>query len=173
MRTIVSLLVAGAALAWGAASAQTIAVQPITIAPALQAEFDRTYGAREAAYLKTDILDRLGKELAQEGLSLTQGPADLVLSVTLEAAKPNRPTFQQLLDKPGLDYFRSFGIGGASLTGRLETRDGGLVREVVRHWYETDIAFANTKSTWSDAQRAIRQFADEAARAAADARPSS
>jgi hypothetical protein len=176
MRSILSLLAAAAALALSAASAQTVAVKSVSIAPSLQSTFDETYGQREADYLKTEILDRLGKEFAQEGLTLATGtlatgPADFVLSVSLDAAKPNRPTFQQLLDTPGLDYGRSFGIGGAAISARLERGDGALVREIARRWYDSDIEFADTKSTWHDAQRVIRQFADEAARAAAAARP--
>jgi hypothetical protein len=146
------------------ALAEPVAIAPVAISQELQAEFDDTYGAREADYLKTDVLNRLGRELQAQGFTLNEaGP--LRIAVTIEAAKPNRPTFEQLRAKPGLDYARSFGVGGASLSATI-SRPGQADQAVRYRWFETDIEFAPYRSTWSDAQRAVRRFSAEVAKAA-------
>ena len=79
------------------------------------------------------------------------------LELTLVDVKPNRPTFKQLGDKPGLSM-ESFGVGGAAIEGRAISMDG-VVTPVRYKWYETDIRQARFSSTWSDAQHAIDRFA--------------
>lgn len=172
MRALTTLLAAAAMAAFtDAAMAEPVSIAPIAIAPELQTKFDETYGAREAEYLRTDVLNRVGRELQAEGFTLEEG-AGLRVAVTINAATPNRPTFEQLRAKPGLDYARSFGIGGASLTAVI-TRPGAADQTVTYRWFENDIEFAPYRATWSDAQRAIRRFADEVADAAKAGAPTS
>jgi hypothetical protein len=169
MNTWKSLAISAAfgILAAGAAQAQSVQILPVQLSQDLQNEIDERLGAKEADYLKAETAKRLAKELQEEGLTVVEGVAPVSIAVTIEFAKPNRPTFQQLIDKPGLDYGRSFGVGGASFSARLLGQGGEVLQEVRYRWFETDIEFSNTKSTWSDAHRAMRRFADDTAKATA------
>lgn len=150
-----------------AASAETLRVKPVAVSAAAQEKFDETYGAREITALSTDIMNRLGRELREEGVSFSETVGQISLTITIEDAVPNRPTFKQMIDRPGLDFIRSFGNGGATLTASITGPTGDVLQTVRTRYYETDIRWSETKSTWSDAQRAIRRFADEVAKAAA------
>jgi hypothetical protein len=168
MRTGAFLAVAMIALT-GAAAAEPVTIAPVAVSTELQAEIDNTLGAREADYLKTDVLNRLGRELQAQGFTLSES-APLQIAVTIEAAKPNRPTFEQLRATPGLDFARSFSVGGASLTAKISRQ--GQADETVRYrWFDSDIEFARYRSTWSDAQRAIRRFSSDVAKAAKGGAP--
>ena len=79
------------------------------------------------------------------------------LDLVIEDAVPNRPTMQQMSNKPGLSY-QSFGVGGAMVGGVLTTTDGRQI-EVGYRWYETDIRWAVSAGTWSDAQSTFDRFA--------------
>lgn len=160
------------AMSAGVAHAETVQIKPVEIAPALQTEFEKTYGLREAEYLKTDVLSQVARELKGRSIDVTVAAAPRVVTITLEKATPSRPTFQQVMDRPGLDAFRSFGLGGAVVSARITDANGALVREVRTRYYEYDIRWSATQSTWGDAQRAIRRFADETAEAVAG-RPAS
>ena len=76
--------------------------------------------------------------------------------------KPNRPTFKQLGDKPGLSM-QSFGVGGAAITGRIVAADGSE-KPLSYHWYETDIRQASNNWVWSDAEWTFDRFARKLAR---------
>ncbi|PZQ54030.1 MAG: hypothetical protein DI570_23485, partial [Phenylobacterium zucineum] len=92
----------------------------VTVAPELQKTFDKTYGVREAAQLTTDLRQSVEKSLAR---SMAYEGARIELVLT--DAKPNRPTFKQLSDTPGLSM-ESFGVGGASVEGRIIAADGAV-----------------------------------------------
>mgnify|MGYP000418634296 FL=1 len=103
------LLVAGAALAIVApASAVTVEV---TQSEAFKEKLADDYGEREAGILAASLERRIEAAFERDGVT-----ADRVV-VTIEDAKPNRPTFQQLSDRPGLDGIRSKSIGGAKVSG--------------------------------------------------------
>jgi hypothetical protein len=127
------------------------------------------YGEREADALTQELSQRLTQAFAAQGLKIGAGAGAWSVSVTLDDAKPNRPTLRQRRDTPGLDFARSFGVGGAKLSATLARPDGTVVGTVMRAFYDPDIDQAATKSTWHDARRAIRQFADEVAQAARSA----
>lgn len=110
------------------------------------------YGARDVNRLAEDLRQSVLKEAAGNP-SLDGARIELVL----EDAVPNRPTFQQMSDKPGLSY-ESFGNGGASISGRVILADG-VSRPVTYRWYETDIRWARSAGTWSDAQQTFGRFA--------------
>jgi hypothetical protein len=107
----------------------------------------KTYGERERAAIR-DLLERnLNRELGNQAARV---------DVLINDVVPNRPTFKQLGDKPGLS-FQSYGIGGADVSGKAFDAQGNLLGEVNYDWYG-DILWADTAWTWTDADRALYQF---------------
>jgi hypothetical protein len=144
---VLHILAAAAMLALAApASAQTA---PVSFSPEFQQALDEDLGAREGEILSTLVSHAIDAELARRGVEYAGG-----IEVTIVDAEPNRPTMQQLFDRPSLDA-SSVSIGGAELRAALP---GG---EVVTHRrYNHSLAdVLGATSTWSEARRAIRQFA--------------
>jgi hypothetical protein len=110
-------------------------------------DFTKTYGDREREVVR-DLLTR--------NLNRYVGNQAARVDVVINDIVPNRPTFKQLGDQPGLS-FQSFGIGGADVTGKAFDSAGNLLGEVSYDWYG-DIFWANTAWTWTDADRALYQF---------------
>jgi hypothetical protein len=142
-----SLLASAAVLAFAApAWAQSM---PVSFSPEFQTALEEEYGAREGEYLREAVSNAINAELTRRGVS-NPGSID----VTIVDAEPNRPTMQQLFDRPSLDA-RSISIGGAELRATLP---GGEVVTHRRYNHSiTDIVVPAT--TWTEARRAIRQFA--------------
>ncbi len=93
------------------------------------------------------------RELAESG-ALNGAQVNLVVT----DLKPNRPTFQQAADRPGLSVFDSLSIGGATIEGEVVTADGQ--RLPVRYSrYSTSLADVYGFSTWQDADRAYDRLA--------------
>lgn len=131
----------------GAAAAQAPAVS-VSIGPKLQ-EKAELYGQRELDFLARDLEVSVASRIARSGALAPGGRLELVIV----DAKPNRPTFKQLGDRPGLSPM-SFGIGGAAIEGAYVSPDGS--RTPVRYkWYESDIGWAQRNTTWADAQHAF------------------
>ncbi len=124
----------------------------VTVGPALREKAAKTYGVRDidelAARLRTDVVRTLAKTGAYDGARIELVLADAV---------PNRPTFKQMGDKPGLSM-DSFGVGGARIEGQAIAADGATTPLRYSH-YETDIREAQGRATWTDAERTISQFA--------------
>lgn len=143
-----------AAVVLGSATAALAAPASVTVSigPELQAEAVKTLGVRDvnelAARLQATVEKRLANSPAYDGARI-----ELVLS----DAKPNRPTFKQMGDKPGLSY-ESFGIGGAKIEGRAVAADGA-VTPIAYKYYESDIEFARMGGTWADAEGTFQRFA--------------
>jgi len=89
--------------------------------------------------------------------------ASTVLRITIQDAKPNRPTYKQLSVEPSLS-FQSFGIGGAELQGELIAAGGRSLGTMSYEYYENDIRDAKFGGTWGDAHRAFGRFANKAAK---------
>jgi hypothetical protein len=102
-------------------------------------------------------LERLQEVVARElGRSGALDGAEINLVVT--DLKPNRPTFQQASDRPGLSVFDSISIGGATIEGEVVTADGQ--RLPVRYSrYSTSLTEVHGYSTWQDADRAYDRLA--------------
>lgn len=148
-----------AAIAALGLAAPALAAEPevtVTYGPKLEKKIDE-YGARDVDRLAEDLRQSVLKEAAANP-SLDGARIELVL----EDVAPNRPTFQQMSDKPGLSY-ESFGVGGASISGRVTLADG-VSRPVSYNWYETDIRWAWMSSTWRDAEQTFDRFARSLAR---------
>jgi len=94
--------------------------------------------------------------------------APVTLRVTIENAKNNRPTFEQLSQDINLS-FQSFGVGGAEMSAELVDQDGNSLGTMSYTYYETDIRqnqqFA---SIWFDANRSFSRFANRAAKTLAN-----
>jgi hypothetical protein len=155
MRTLA--IAVAALLASGSAALAAPQSVTVSIGPALQAMAHDTYGERDiqmlAKDLKTSVERQLGKTGAYDGAQI---------ELTLVDAVPNRPTFKQLGDTPGLDM-RSFGVGGAHIEGRAVAPDGS-VTPLAYKWYETDIRWARANATWTDAEWTIDRFAAQLGR---------
>lgn len=153
-----SLALATAALLASATAALAApAVVNVTVGPELQKTFDKTYGVREAETLTRDLRGSVEKSLASR-TAYDGARIDLVLT----EVKPNRPTFKQLGDTPGLS-FQSFGIGGAAIEGQVTAADG-TVTPVAYKWFESDIRQSRANWVWSDAQWTFDRFARKLAR---------
>lgn len=152
MRTISFLAAAGVAAALaGAAHAQPADVT-VTIGDRLDREAARELGQAEVADQARALEARLERELASN--PAYEGAR---IHLVLTDVAPNRPTRQQLNDTPGLDYIRSFSVGGAAIEGEIVTADG-QVRPVQYDWYSHDIRDSRYMSTWQDADRAFTRF---------------
>ena len=148
--TLSTTLAAGLATAAQAAPASV----NVVVGPELQAKAERYYGVRDvnqlADELRTTVTQRLARSGAYDGARI-----ELVLA----DATPNRPTFKQLGDKPGLSE-RSFGIGGARIEGRVVEADGRVTP--VRYSYQaTGLDDASRAGIWGDADWTIERFAFE------------
>jgi hypothetical protein len=163
-----SFLIAAALVAAPAAMAQSATLAPVTFTPEFQKTLEEDYGVKEGETLAAEVRQQLERALKRQGGGLSE-TAPLKISVTIEDAKPNKPTFKQLGDKTGLSYALSFGIGGASLKATILDASGKPLRDVAYSWYSFDIRDAQISSTWSDADRVIRRFSTEVAEAAAEA----
>lgn len=155
MRLLLSTTFAAAALASAAFAAP--ASVTVNISPALQKEAGKTYGLVEVQRLADDLKRAVTRRLDETGV--LEGAR---VELTLVDAKPNRPTFQQMRDKPGLSYL-SHGVGGARIEGRATAVDGA-VTPISYQWYETDIRNTWYQSTWGDASTAFERLASRLAR---------
>src|SRR5262245_4778984 len=93
-----------------AAPASALTVEAKT-SPDFQAKLEDDYGVREAQVLIDVLTSKVEDTFARQKVN-----AERVV-VTIEDAKPNRPTLEQLSDTPGLDPIRSISVGGAHVTG--------------------------------------------------------
>ena len=152
MRRILALS-AAALIAVGATSALAApASVSVTVGPELQKKFDKTYGLREAQLLTADL-----QQSVESALAKTAAHDGARIELVLTDVKPNRPTFKQMADTPGLSM-QSFGIGGAAIEGRIVAADG---REspVKYSWYENDIQQSYGAWIWHDAEWTFDRFA--------------
>ncbi|MBL8558834.1 MAG: hypothetical protein JNM47_08955 [Hyphomonadaceae bacterium] len=146
------------------ASAGPVMVRPMTVDAELQKKFDDDYGAREIAELRDALNRAVAQELGKAGATLgTEG--GVILETTLVDAKPTRPTIRQTQKRPGLDMMRSVSLGGAELRARFLAPDGRVLNEVSYDWYEWDLNNSVAATTWTDARRAIRLFANQVGKA--------
>lgn len=120
------------------------------------------YGDRDIQRLTERLESRIEKKFTKKGIQVSD-TASTILRITIEDAKPNRPTFNQLRKEPSLS-FQSFGNGGAELQAELIAAGGRSLGSMSYRFYETDIRDARFGGTWSDAHRAFGRFASKAAK---------
>lgn len=120
---------------------------------------------RDASDLGQDEVDRQTERLAQvitRELSRRGALDGATLNLVVTGLKPNRPTYEQMARRPGLDGQRSISTGGASIEGEIITADGERI-PVSYDWYSYNIAEVQGFTTWQDADRAYSRFADNLA----------
>lgn len=146
-----------------AAIAGPVSLAPVSFSAEFQTSLDENFGAREGAVLRRAVTEAVSSALARRGANL--GPGGIVVEISILDADPNRPTMQQLVHTPGLDYGRSLSIGGASLSAVLRGADGAVIAEVTHRRYNTNIqeVALGASGTWSEARHTIRQFAEKVA----------
>ena len=150
---LVSLAAIAAALAFSALPASALTVETKFSAD-FQKKLEDDYGTREARILTDTLVKKVEMAFEKQGVK-----ADRVV-VTIEDAKPNRPTMRQIQDTPGLDPMRSISIGGAKLTGIAYDASGKEIGQLNYNWYETDITNVHAAGTWSDARWTFDRFAN-------------
>jgi len=129
------------------------------VSPEFQKKLDDDFGAREARVLTESLTQKVNSIFTSRGIN-----AERVV-VTIEDAKPNRPTMEQVSNKPGLDSMRSISIGGARVKGVAYDASGKEIGTLDYDWYETDLRNTLASTTWTDARTAFdrfsRKFADK------------
>jgi len=124
----------------------------VALGPDVVKEID-TLGQREVLQQVDQLGAAVRRELARSGA--LEG-AEVYLTIT--DLKPNRPTFQQTIDRPGLSVFDSVSIGGATIEGEIVTADGE--RLPVRYSrYSSSIRDVIGYAVWQDAGNAYRRLA--------------
>jgi len=151
-----------AALAF-AQSAAAVTLAPISFSPEFETELHEDLGVREGDYLRTDVEDEVRGALTRRGVDVASGGG--TIEIVIVDADPNRPTMQQLAERPGLDPIRSLSLGGAELRAVLRGANGEVIAEVDHRGYNHSIADFNgmAPNTWSEARRSIRRFANKVA----------
>ncbi len=125
-------------------------------------ELTDNYGEREGERLTEEIIEDLDRAFNRAGVSPARVDVEIV------DAKPNRPTFEQLSQRPGLDALRSISIGGMELVGTAYDADGNVIATQEYEWFENDLRDVIGAHTWSDANRASRRFASKLAEQLSD-----
>jgi hypothetical protein len=123
-----------------------------------QKKLEKDYGVREADILKASLIRNVEHELGK-----TRSTAARVV-LTIEDAQPNRPTFAQVSNKPGLDPIRSISVGGAKVSGVAYDAAGAEIGTCSYDWYESDITQAVSTTTWTDARSVFARFAARCAK---------
>lgn len=148
--------IAALAAAAFAALALAMPASALTVEAKVSAEFqkklDDDIGVREAKILTDTLSRKISTVFAERGVK-----ADRVV-VTIEDAKPNRPTFEQVSNKPGLDPMRSISVGGAHVTGIAYDAAGAEIGRLDYDWYETNLENVVAATTWTDARTAFDRF---------------
>lgn len=153
MRKLAAFAPLAAVLAFSAAPAMAEpALISVSLGPDLQDKAEEL-GPREVQEQADRLAELVGRALARDG-DLDGARIELVLT----DLRPNRPTFQQMADRPGLDGFRSRSIGGAAIEGEITTADGQVV-PVKYDWFSSNLGDVRGINTWADADRAYRRLA--------------
>jgi hypothetical protein len=155
--------IAALAAAALATLAMAMPASALTVETRISTEFQKKLeddiGQRESKTLTESLTRKINGVFSERGIN-----ADRVV-VTIEDAKPNRPTFQQTSDKLGLDPMRSISIGGARVSGIAYDASGKEIGRFEHKWYESDISNVVANGTWTDArtsfERFARRFADQ------------
>jgi len=127
----------------------------VAFAPPAEAKFQR-YGKNEELILQGRILEAVSKACE------AHLPPGVSINVIVEDVAPTYPTPEQLNDNPTLDPVKTHYLGGAALTGSLLGDHGQVLTTVTHRYYPPTIRLHSERyDPWSDADRAIAQFADQ------------
>lgn len=162
---VAGLSLMGAA-AWAAPVNPVVRQVTVSVDPKLVSGGVKTYGAKEVEDLAVYLKQTVERDLTAKGRFKASEADGAVLQLVLVDAKPNRPTFKQMSDRPGLSM-QSYGVGGAEIRGEQVNADGSRVK-LGYSWFESDISQAKDLLTWSDAEQAIHSFSRRVAEGRAD-----
>ena len=143
-----------APLALAAAIAAPASAQQVTVTVG----GDLTENVAELGQRDVDRqLERL-QSVVERRLARDGGLEGAQVRLVLTDLKPNRPTWRQAADKPGLSIMDSISIGGATIEGEVVTADGQTL-PVRYSRYSSSLAEVYGYSTWQDAERAYDRLA--------------
>lgn len=97
--------------------------------------------------------------LVERALSRDGDFDDARVELVLTDVRPNRPTFEQMIARPGLSGHLSRSIGGATIEGQITTADGRVL-PVQYDWYSSSLSDVSGNGVWQDADRAYRRLAN-------------
>lgn len=149
MAGMFSLVAAGSALA-----------QPESVSVVISPDFAtdaEKLGERDVQQQLSDLTRRVNDTLTRRD-ALQGAKIDLIIT----DLKPNRPTMEQMANRPGLDPIRSISIGGATIEGTVTMADG-TVQPVKYKYYSPTLQDAYGTTTWTDANRAYDRLANNLA----------
>lgn len=149
MKKMSSLLIAAALCAVPFAAATEVNV---SYSDEFAEKLTEDLGEKEGVYLSKKLTTFVTKELEKSGQNVER------VDIVIEDAKPNKPTFEQLKNTPGLDFARSISVGGLEVSAAAFDENGNEVTSLEYDWFEHDIRFAGP-TTWFDAKTAARRFA--------------
>ncbi len=152
MRRLIAIAAFAAAFAMAGAVQAGSPEVTVTLSPDLARQADRTLGVRELEQRAVELVQVVRRQLERQG-ALEGSTVRLVLT----DVKPNRPTFHQLRDRPGLSM-HSISIGGAAIEGEVIDAQGQS-RRVAYDYFSPAIDWVIGGSTWQDADRAFDTFA--------------
>lgn len=146
------------ALAIATPAAADVSTSQISFSPEFEIALHEEFGEREGDYLREATSAAINRAIARRHVR-GAGPS---VEVVIVDADPNRPTMHQMSETPGLSM-ESISLGGAELRAVLRGADGAVVEEVTHRRYNISLQDVGAATTWSEARRAIRQFADKVA----------
>ena len=116
------------------------------------------YGDRAIEHLLEEMQEEIIDDFAKRGLVLSDS-APTLLRVTINEAKPNRPTFNQLREDVNLS-FKSFGIGGADVSAEFISAGGTVIGTAEYNYFSSfnDRPNISSSGVWMDADRAFSRF---------------
>ena len=153
MRTLAKTTLIAAAMSF--ATAGVALADPAAINVTISPDF-----AEDAAKLgEKEVNDQVADLTRQVERTLTSRNAldGAVIDLVITDLQPNRPTMNQLSERPSLDPIRSLSIGGAAVEGSVTLSDG-TKHDVKFKYYTPTIRDAVGASTWSDANRAYMRL---------------
>jgi opacity protein-like surface antigen len=151
MRRLAFFAPLAATLAVAAMAQAQAATVNVTVGPQLQRQVEKL-GDRE-------VNDQIAGLQAEVGKALAQRYPGATANLVLVDLKPNRPTFEQVRQTPGLDPINSISIGGATIKGQIITADG-QTRPVDYSYFSPSINDVWGYSVWRDADRAFERLGD-------------
>ena len=121
------------------------------------------YGEKALQTLVESLEGKMTRRFTKKGISVSDD-APVTLRVTIEDAKNNRPTGNQLGNQPGLS-FKSIAQGGAKMSADLIDQDGTSLGTMTYTYYENDFNRGPISvGIWQDAKRSFDRFASRAAK---------
>lgn len=145
-----------------------LALAAVLAAPAMAQQVTVTIGGDLTEEVETlgqrDVDQQLARLQSVVERRLARGGAleGAQINLVLTELKPNRPTWQQAADQPGLSMLDSISIGGAAIEGEIITAEGE--RLPVRYSrFSNSLAEVYGYTTWQDADRAYDRFANNLA----------